>query len=205
MKVDAQEMWRAVKNASLFSREKTKDGPTLNLGECLLHAKTVIRDGYAVGVVDVVAALDLISVSTTVDLKEPVPEGGVFLSSKEAKDLEKLLKDQEGDVELDLSLGSPEAKEPEFWEELETIYESIGRYPTSVPFFDGNPELFTQLSRLEPKGEWPLSWMPFRHEGDLCLAYRYGPKTVGVLVPLDRDDELFIYDYGAGLWLAEGK
>jgi hypothetical protein len=190
MKVDAQQLWQAVKNATLFTRERTSDGKTLNGGEAMFQIQP--------GRVDVVGALNFISVMTSV-ATDTTDREKIFIPAKDLKELERELREREGELELDLSMGTEDAHDPEFWDELGKVSYSIGAHPAKVSAFETNPELLTQMGRLEPKGEYPLSWMGFRHEGDLCVAFRYGPRTYGILVPLDRE-ALVEAGHGDHLW-----
>ena len=174
-------IWQAIKNATLFTRPKTLSGSQARFEFSHAHRKLSIT-----------AALDAVSVVTTVDVLsvEGVDESVTwFVDQKELSALERDIRNHGGQtVTFEVDPDSlHDAQEPEFWEALDDVYQSINSRWTKLEYFDTAPELMTQLSRLEPKGQHAISWLPFQHNQDLCLAFRYGPNTVGVLVPLDRD------------------
>lgn len=188
MRVDAQKLWEAVKNATLYCRERHSDGTrTFNGGEV-----QVAVDGTTLRVT---ASDDFVSVVTHVDV--PLSNAGTpqkmgfsehYIPYKQLKALELALRNENGKYSIALKEWREKSEQPEWWEEFGKVLDSAGKDPVALNAWEVNPERLALLSRLEPKGEYPLSWLGCKYEGASILAFRYGPKTHGIVIPLDRED-----------------
>lgn len=171
------DLWYAFKNASLFARPKTWNG-----GEVRLE---VLDDEL-----QVTASDDFVSVTTIVYLLgEPWPLNNWFIGHKRIKELEKILREST-DATINLDLNAHEdvdSTEPEWWEEYDKVMQNAGKGSRKILTWSLNPERVALLNRLEPKGEYPLNWLSTSHGGEPFWAFRYGPKVLGMLVPLDYD------------------
>lgn len=172
MKIDAQLLWQAVKNASLFCRDKTWNG-----GEAMLDLER--------GVLSVISSNDFVTVISQVPDIVHVGEGSGFINTKDLKAIEKDLRDQTGEIEFELFTNA--AKEPQWWKDLfSLVMPALGRTPKNVGPWELNPEHLTLLSRLEPKGQYPLSFQAFAVGDDWLWGFKYGTTTYGMIVPLER-------------------
>ncbi len=177
MKIDAQLLWQAVKNASLFCRDKTWNG-----GEAMLEVES--------GLLSVISSNDFVTVVSQVPVVLPpfaeVEKTHGFIGTKDLKEVEKGLRDRTGEIEFELA--SNTAKEPQWWKDLETlVMPALGRTPKNVGPWELNPEHLTLLSRLEPKGQYPLSFQAFAVGDDWLWGFKYGTVTYGMIVPLERE------------------
>lgn len=178
MKVDAQLLWRAVKNATLYCKEKTWNGGEARIG-------TVGEE------LVVTSSDDFVTVQTRVPTEHDVfPR---WVSAKELKALEKDLREKSGMINLmSADIGRDTAVDPEWWQGLDSVFAEValGHFLGGVETWELNPERLALLNRLEPKGEYPLSFQarPVGDGNDWLWALRYGPCTTGLVVPLNRDN-----------------
>jgi hypothetical protein len=186
MKVDARLMWQAVKNATLYCKAKTWNG-----GE----AKIGVGEDF----LSVMASDDFVSVLTTVPFNpegqdwSTLPGPDIYLPAKALKGLEQDLSGAEGLIALNLHDAAVDPAEPEWWDVFEDAFAKVGTRPARSKTFEVNPARYSRLALLEPKPrkkddpEWPLSWTTCIINGEPVQAFRYGPYTVGIVIPLDRD------------------
>lgn len=175
-------LWEALKNASLFCREKTWNG-----GECRLRAT---GDGW----LEVSASDDFVGVVTQVPF-DPEEKWDRFITARQLRGgrdisgLEKRVGESvEGYISLDelLTDATTEPTEPEWWKQFDQILRDATKEP--IKTLEVNPARLTMLSRLEPKGEFCLSITGASYEDENLWLFAYGPDTMGVIVPLNRED-----------------
>lgn len=191
MLFDAYELWCGLKNAVVVAKEKTWNG-----GEVQLKLSC---DGLVVNASD-----DFISVSTVVLPKNPKTykdmEKAVRLYApiKQIKEFERTLRLCRGqDFNFDLDLFTDEPAAGEWWEDFERLQEKD--FPLrSTGVWECNPERLSIFSRLEPKGEYPISWKYCMYDAVDFWAFRYGPATCGIITLLDRTS--IQEEHGAWLW-----
>lgn len=179
-KLWVNQSWTALKNATLYAKQKTANGGEVRfeLGEKKLQ---------------ITSSDNFVSVCNTVPTLNDIPaeqQGMYYLDASDVKTMERYTRDLVGKQEhwsFEFKEYQPVPKEPQWWEAFDGIMRDILRSPTKLTTFDINPERLALLSRLEPKGSYVLSWLAFKHQSTTQLAFRYGPDTVGLLVPLNRD------------------
>lgn len=208
MKFDRKLLWEAVKNASLFAREKSWNG-----GEC------------SFGIVDnelfICSSDDFISIECRVPMQDSGYDDEFFISARDIKQLERILrtlpenssvtfhtqndtskplveKHTGGyDTHINLPCISSTPKEEDWWKELSSTKEFLSKttktYPVSVWHCD--PERLMLLNRLEPKGQYPLSWQSRQYRGDHVWMLAYGEKVNGILIPLDHITVVVDHDW----------
>jgi hypothetical protein len=187
MRVNAKSFWVACKNSSLYAREKSWNG-----GEVAISFD---RESQTVSVA---SCDDFVGLTTSVGV-EVAETKTYFVPARDLKDMEKVLRDQTGEIELDFSEMSTEPKEPEWWDGFEYALDNLGSIPEALPTWEVNPERLALLNRLEPKGQYPLSVRSCSIHGEPLLAWKYGPRTAGLIVPLDRA-EMELEDAEVVLW-----
>lgn len=194
MKADAKALHQAVKNASLFAK---KGG----------WADAVMVEHHVGGGLSFVSCDDYVGIDSRVDIgtERQLHEGLFYLSPQSIKDLEKWLRDVDGDCwvttgdnQFHVDIGKPdevlhldviECPSEDWWNMFDYVMQNTFVTPRSQQTFEISPDRLTQLSRLEPKGEYPLSLghCVVGEDERRCVAFRYGPDTLGMIMPLDRE------------------
>lgn len=171
MKVESSLLWEALKNASLFAREKA-----INSGEVQFSIKdetlTITSSDGFIGVAVEASALGN-------------PDDTFYLQTKEVKALERQLREYpSGSIKV---AGAPESQDPWFWDDFGELMQRVrSEKLKQIKTWACNPERLSMLSRLEPKGQYPLVWESVSVGPDHYWRFKYGPNTFGVLVPLDE-------------------
>lgn len=174
--VDAKELWESVKNATLLS---SSTGPGVFLGT-------------SPGCLELIAVDEFSALSTSV-MQGGIPDGlDVVFEHKAINELEKRLRSApstlidlvfEGELcrVADIEVACAPPKDSEYWEKVAEILWSSEA--TTIGAHKVNPERLSKLSRLEPKGEWPLN---------LCITegfirWEYGERTHGVITAIEEE------------------
>lgn len=203
MRVDAKQLWQAVKNATLFSKPKGFSGGATKFEADLQSLRLIVSTSD-----------DFIGVSTSVDY-ENTEHGEFYLDHKALKDLEVALRTAEGNVELSVvgdelhvdplafSTKLVDCPNPEWWEMFEEIVVGgVNGTPTRETVWEVSPARLQKLSLLEPKGKYPLSVKNTEILGSSFVALRYGPDCIVVIKPLSRQalEDAFLEETGAVVW-----
>lgn len=210
MKIDAQALWRAVKNVSLFSREKG------------WAQATKFSSNPATARLELTTSDDFVGIRSQVDWSGIEVPDSFYLSHKDLKELEKFLREKSGEVELHLFADEQtmelrmeevavyyvdlkECPDQEWWEMFEEVmlYTNPDQRDTAMEFgFALDPARLSKMNLLEPKGEYPLA-LNFREvHGNRFVAFKYGPNTAGMISPLRREalEEAYGDKIGEVLW-----
>ena len=179
--VDAGELGDALKNVLLFGKEKT-------------FAGAVRFDFDSVGTWTLLACDNFVGIKHQIHVDYAGNHEYHYLAPKAVKELEAGLRGQEGDVDIDLEALSIPCPNEQFWAMFETLVDNINKHPIEAGSFDIDFARIGQLRLLNPKGKFPGSFSNFEITGQRFLAWRYGPDTLGVLMPLDRAKLAEVYD-----------
>lgn len=198
MKVDAKALHQAVKNASLFAK---KSG--------WADAVKVTADFQALRL-SITTCDDHVGITSSLSYAGAI-SGEFFISPQSLKDLEKYLRDKAGELPIrvndsgdmgdhgrvfHIEVGEAEdvcvspitdCPDPEWWGMFTFVMDHAYAFPEQRGTWEISPDRLTQLSRLEPKGEYPLSLGHCDVRGRACVAFMYGPSTFGMIMPLDRE------------------
>lgn len=195
MKVDAKQLWQAVKNVSIYSR---KDG----------WAGAVEVSVYFGGEISFRTSDDFVGIDSRVRATEDIPDGERFyLSHESVKDLEKCLRDKTGEVELSVSgpdgvlvVGEFSTKpfgcpNEDWWDMFTYVMDHANAFPSSEAVsWALDPARLSKFNLLEPKAEFPLALSNCYVDSDSFVAFKYGPNTFGMIKPLERDALEKVYD-----------
>lgn len=184
MKVDAKALHQAVKNVSLFA----KKGGWADA----VKVETQKHELAFTSCDDYVGVTSRVTYSGA-----KVPPGEFFISPQSVKDLEKCLRNQDGELEANLGIHNftiteeefvaIDCPDPEWWGMFDYVMDHVYAFPQEVSVFEISGDRLTQMSRLEPKGEYPVAFGHCDVDGRGCVAFKYGPDTYGMIMPLDRE------------------
>lgn len=191
MRVDAVELWSAVKNVSVYSK---KDG----------WAQTVKVHHHVNGNLLFRTSDDYIGIESGVSAGTEVQVPDFYLSHDSIKELEKWLRAQKGELLFQVykerlvvdsedgplvEAGILDCPDRDWWEMFGYIMGMAFSAPhdDSDGPFEVDPTRLSKLNLLEPKTKYPLSWKRASDGGKGVVAFKYGPSTYGVVMPLDRE------------------
>lgn len=192
MKVDALQLWQAVKNVSLF----TKKGGWAEAVEVHHH-----YDGY----LRFRTSDDFVGIQSTVQVGTKSQLQDFHLSPQDFKELEKSLRAVKGEVEVFLienqlhidplitSFQTIECPDLDWWPMFTYVMDHTFVFPEARTTFDIGGDRMTQLSRLEPKSDYPVSFGHCSVGDKKTTAFRYGPTTTGMIMDLDREKLAEVY------------
>ncbi len=200
MKVDAKELWQSIKNVSIFSREKGWAGGATKFSTNALRELSLATSD------------DFVGIRSKVELNDLGGREEFYLSHKSLKELEKWLRDKDGEVEVKMALeecigfyfegdtghtppdswreiDTIECPDPEWWGMFDNLMMDAGKHVENLPPWAFDPARLSKMNLLEPKAEYPLALAGCIIEGygDYFVAFKYGPNTQGVLSPLRMD------------------
>ncbi len=215
VKIDAKALWRAVKNATLFA----KKGGWADAVE-FYHDTT--------GFLRIRTSDDYVGIDSRVPFVADrlLFHGTLFISPESLKLLEKFLRDRDEELSIRLNhsgdLGDGESvtsfeigegddcwftipmdcPDEGWWSMFDYVMDHTFAFPESRITFEISPDRMTQLSRLEPKSEYPISFGHCSVSGKNTTAFRYGPMTTGMIMDLDRKalEEVYKDKIGDVLW-----
>lgn len=187
MKIDAQLLWQAVKNVSVFSR---KDG----------WAGGVHVERHHDGTLRFRTSDDFVGIESRIHVGTESQVQPFYLYHESVKELEKSLRDKKGELHISIggadgvltvgsefstkTMGCPDEG---WWNMFTYVMDHVYAFPQSAHDWSLDPQRLSKMNLLEPKAEYPLSLGHCDLGGDQYIAFKYGPSTHGMIKPLNRE------------------